>query len=158
MDDDKSRLYTKHILYSYVEASELNLLDNESKPFRFGMYWRVEASFPWTIYLKDIVSKRSSSYVVVALSHVPMRSRVHLLQRTSGMMMHGLKFWFYHKVSMFEEKGMSGRMLRRFPLALKMGKNAFDLPRRHSCFKKYWESLQTCSFSSKGEETLSKSM
>jgi hypothetical protein len=46
MDDDKSRLYTKHILYSYVEASELNLLDNESKPFRFGMYWRVEASFP----------------------------------------------------------------------------------------------------------------
>jgi hypothetical protein len=35
-----------NILYLDVEASELNLLDSESKSFRFGIYWRVEASFP----------------------------------------------------------------------------------------------------------------
>jgi len=37
-----------------------------------------------------------------------------------------LKYWFYHKVHLVEEKNLSGEMVKRYPLAEKMGKSAFE--------------------------------
>lgn len=37
-----------------------------------------------------------------------------------------LKYWFYHKVPMVEERDQSGEMVKRYPLAARMGNNAFE--------------------------------
>ena len=37
-----------------------------------------------------------------------------------------LKYWFYHKVHLVEEKNQSDEMVKRYPLAEKMGKSAFE--------------------------------
>jgi hypothetical protein len=36
------------------------------------------------------------------------------------------RFWFYHKVSLVEEKNQANRVIRRYPLAARMHKNIFD--------------------------------
>jgi hypothetical protein len=37
-----------------------------------------------------------------------------------------VKYWFYHKVSMVEERDNHGKMVKRYPMAAKMGKSVFE--------------------------------
>lgn len=37
-----------------------------------------------------------------------------------------VKYWFYHKVPLVEEKDRRGKLIKRYPLAAKMSKNSFD--------------------------------
>lgn len=124
---------TEEILDSYniemhhltpIGISKIALL---SRLLSHGRWFRMFSLFaPCMIciaYLRIILLKGQKwSLYCCSFKSCPNAKQITLLlQRTSGMMMHGLKIWFYHKVSMFQEKGMIGRMLRRFPLALKMG-------------------------------------
>ena len=36
------------------------------------------------------------------------------------------RYWFYHTVPMVEEKDESRKIVKRYPLAAKMGRNVFD--------------------------------
>jgi hypothetical protein len=36
------------------------------------------------------------------------------------------RFWFYHKVPLVEEKNQANRVVRKYPLAVRMHKNNFD--------------------------------
>ena len=36
------------------------------------------------------------------------------------------RYWFYHTVPMVEERDESRKIVKRYPLAAKMGKNVFD--------------------------------